>query len=362
MSRRARNAIAKKEFTDIFKERTILVAVLIQVVVAGLSSFLVVGLSALTDPSAIPSRTAPDVAVSAPEDILQALEEAELSMTAYPGPNSTLAAFTGGRADAALIMEQHPDDGTQNGTTARFSLYLPDGDIRATLTLVHVKDALERYERTLRDGREARIAFDPIYVTTDVGSSSYEFAYALLIPLLVFLPVVLAGALTADSLTEEVQRDTLTLLLASPATAADVVEGKLLANVSIAPLLTVVWLGLLALNGLTVPPLGALLIVVLATAGAAVMCLIAAAAGLWSRDRNKAQVLYTQTMLLLIVASFLLPVSPVNAVALLAAGSATTMTYLLVAAAVGAALGGIAVLRLAMARAEAWLVGGDAAT
>lgn len=351
-----RRAIAKKEFTDIFKERTILIAVLIQVVVAGLSSFLVVGLSALADPSAIPSRTQPQIAVNATEEVLAQLEEAGLNAIPFASRGTAVTAFVQGQADAALVMEDPP----ANGTTARFTLFLPDGDIRATLGLVHVKDALETYERDLRDQRLDRIAFDPIYVTTDLDASSYEFAYGLLIPLLIFLPVVLAGALTADSLTEEVQRDTLTLLLASPATAADVVEGKLLANVAIAPLLTVAWLGLLALNGLTVPWIGAVAIVVLATASAVVMCLIAAAAGLWSRDRNKAQVLYTQSMLLLIVASLLLPLSPVNAVARLAAGSATPMTWTMVGAAVLAALAGLAVLRLALGRAEAWLLAGGA--
>ena len=75
----------------------------------------------------------------------------------------------------------------------------------------------------------------------------------LLIPLLVFLPVVLSGALCADSLTEEVQRGTIGTLLSTPATPGDVIEGKLLANVAVTPILSVAWFGLLALNGLTVP-------------------------------------------------------------------------------------------------------------
>lgn len=352
----ARGAIARKEFKDIFKERTIVVAVLIQVFVAGLSSFLVVGLSALADPSAIPTRTQPGVAVAGPEDIVQNLSDAGLNAVEMDSPAQALSAFTGGGADAALVVES---DGT-NGTTVNMSLYLPDGDLRATITLVHVRDALQSYERDLRDQREARLAFDPIYVDTDVGSSSYEFAYGLLIPLLVFLPVVLAGALTADSLTEEIQRGTLSQLMASPATAHDVVEGKVLANVAIAPILTVAWLLLLALNGLTVPPLNGVLIVVLATASAAVMSLIAAAVGLWTRDRNKAQVLYTQAMLLLIVASLALPVSPVNAVALLSAGSTTLQVHLVVVGAILAAVAGLGVVRLALRRAETRLASGEA--
>lgn len=330
---------------------------LIQVFVAGLSSFLVVGLSAITDPSAIPSSTQPTVAVAGDEEVVQGLVDAGLSANRHPDVEGALAAFTDGRADAALVVEDPP----ANGTTTRMSLYLPDGDIRATITLVHVKETLQTYERDLRETRSDRLAFDPIYVTTSADSSSFEFAYSLLIPLLVFLPVVLAGALTADSLTEEVQRGTLSLLLASPATAADVVEGKVLANVAIAPILTVVWLALLALNGLTVPPINGVLIVAFATGAAAVMSLIAAGVGLWVRDRNKAQVLYTQALLFLIVASLLLPVSPVNAVALLAAGSETLMVHLVVAGSLAAALVGAVALRIGLHRAEVQMASGEAA-
>lgn len=349
-----RRAIFDKEFRDIFKERTILIAVLIQVFVAGLSSFLVVGLSALTDPSAIPTDTQPDVAVVGPDGTVDALLDAGLSGRQFNSESAARQAFQVGDADAVLVV----DRAAANNTTAQMRLLLPDGDVRATLTLVHVQEALQSYERTLRQERGASLVFEPVYVDAgEAGARSYEFAYGLLVPLLVFLPVVLAGALTADSLTEEVERDTLPVLLTSPATPADVVEGKILANATIAPLLTVAWLGLLYLNDLPVPLAGAVAIVVVATAAAVVMCLIAAAAGLSTRDRNKAQVLYTQAMLVLIVGSLLMPMSPVNAVALLAAGSTTPMVWAIVAGTVGLAAVGLVALRVVMRlRAVRWAV------
>lgn len=349
-----RRAIFSKEFRDIFKERTILIAVLIQVFVAGLSSFLVVGLSALTDPSAIPSDTQPTVAVVGPNGTVDELLDAGLSGQQFSSEAAAREAFQGGDADGVLVVDRAPAP----NATAQLRLLLPDGDVRATLTLVHVRDALRDYERLLRDRREAELVFDPVYVDADPpGAGSYEFAYGLLVPLLVFLPVVLAGALTADSLTEEVERDTLPTLLTSPATPADVVEGKIMANAAIAPLLTVAWIGLLHLNDLPVPLTGAVAIVVVATAAGVVMCLLAAAAGLLTRDRNKAQVLYTQTMLVLIVASLLMPMSPVNAVALLAAGSTTPTVWAIVAATVALAAAGLVGLRVAMRRRDVrWAV------
>jgi ABC-type Na+ efflux pump permease subunit len=172
--------------------------------------------------------------------------------------------------------------------------------------------------------------------------------------------VILAGALCADSLTEEVQRKTLPILLASPATPADVVEGKLLANVAVAPMLAAAWFLLLGLNHLPVPPLGALGILLLATAIAYLLGLLACAIALATRDRNKAHVTYASVMFLLLGLSLALPVSPVNAVALLAAGSATPAVWSVVAGFCVAALVGSLALRVGLRRSAQWMAAGTA--
>ncbi|HVM46216.1 MAG TPA: ABC transporter permease subunit, partial [Candidatus Thermoplasmatota archaeon] len=256
--------IAQKEIRGVFKERTILLAVVIQVIVAGFSSFLVVGLSALVDPEAFPLGGATSVLLdedaSKDERLAWHLRQAGLQVMTVdflsPGARMDVdvwRAYERGHVHAAIFAEPRDDaSGTVNLT-----LVLPDGDLRTTLTLTQLKRGLEGYERELREGRSERLVFDPVYVEHDAKAGSYAFVYSLLVPLLVFLPVVLAGALCADSITEEVQRKTLPLLLASPATPADVVEGKLLANVAVAPLLAVAWFVLLGFNGLPVDPLGA---------------------------------------------------------------------------------------------------------
>lgn len=357
--------IARKEFAGVFTERTILLAVVIQVIVAGFSSFLVVGLSALVDPSAFPSTGKATIAVN-PEgmqdaSLLRHLNDAGLAIIAGGDDNETLALFEQDQADGALFRL-----GASNATAGEedepvsFRVVLPEADIRTTLTLVQVKNALEGYERDLRAQRSDQLDFQPLYLDTQAKSGSYAFVYSLLLPLLVFLPVVLAGALCADSITEEVQRKTLPLLLASPATPADVVEGKLLANVAVAPLLALAWFILLGLNGLPVPLVGGALILVLATALSYLLGLLACAIALATRDRNKAHVIYASAMFLLLGLSLALPVSPVNAVALLAAGSASQGAYLVVAGAALLALAGGIALRVGLRRNAAWMAAGSA--
>lgn len=355
--------IAGKDFRGIFTERTILLAVVIQVFVAGFSSFLVVGLSALVDPEAFPSSARADIVLNpaAGNDtaLTAQLRDAGLGLVPSRSDDEAWQVFRSGEVEGALFLTSGAASiGPDAAQPVNMTLVLPDGNLRTTLTLVQVKDALEQYERGLRDERQARLVFDPLYVQDDVKGGSYSFVYSLLIPLLVFLPVVLSGALCADSLTEEVQRKTIPLLLASPATPADVVEGKLMANVALAPMLSVAWFLLLGLNGLTVPVVGALAILVIATAAAYLLGLLAAVIALATRDRNKAHVIYAVAMFLVLGMSLALPVSPVNAVALFAAGSAGTEAWLVVVALVAAALIGAAGLRYGLRRTAEWMAAG----
>lgn len=360
--------IAQRELAGVFKERTILLAVIIQVVVAGFSSFLVIGLSALVDPDAFPlgggTTLILDQDAANDTKLLEALRSNDIYAVPITAPfddfeGSTDAdvwnAFVKGGSEGALFARPTPDGGIHDLT-----LVLPEGDLRTTLTLSQVKKALESYERGLRSDNDARLAFDPIYVDNDAKAGSFSFVYSLLIPLLIFLPVILAGALCADSITEEVQRKTLPLLLASPATPADVVEGKLLANCAVAPILALAWFFLLGLNDLSVPWLGAMGILILATAISYLLGLLACAIALITRDRNKAHVTYASAMFLLLGLSLALPVSPVNGVALLAAGSAHAGVWLMIGGLVLAALAGAIGLRIALRRSAQWMAAGGA--
>ncbi|MBW3581716.1 MAG: ABC transporter permease [Euryarchaeota archaeon] len=351
----ALGAIAKKEFVGIFRERTILLAIVIQVFVAAFSSFLVVGLSALVDPSAIPDYTEPVVATNGTSRAAEVLAAEGLDVRYYDSDENARAAFTQGAADALMLVRGPLDE---NGTFD-VELVLPESDMLATLTLTQVKNALEVYEKELREERDGRLVQEPLYVEGDIAAGQFSFVYALLIPLLVFLPVIISGGLSADSLTEEVQRGTLPLLLVTPANATQVVEGKILANTAITPLLVVAWFGLLALNGFSIPWSGLFFITVLATALAWIGGILAAAIALAVRDRDRAQVLFALAFFLVLGLAMLLPVSPVNAVTLLAADSVHRGVHLVVLGSLVASLVGWGLLRSALRRAGRWMAAGE---
>ncbi|HEX2023021.1 MAG TPA: ABC transporter permease, partial [Candidatus Thermoplasmatota archaeon] len=85
--------IARKEFAGVFTERTILLAVVIQVFVAGFSSFLVVGLSALVDPQAFPSAARTEVVLNPAAwndpDLMAQIREANIDTRNAGSDNET---------------------------------------------------------------------------------------------------------------------------------------------------------------------------------------------------------------------------------------------------------------------------------
>lgn len=333
--------LARREFAGILRERTILLAIVIQVFVAGFSSVLVVGLSALADPGSLPPDTGIVVATAEPSAIEDRLRERGVGIERFTDRSEALSAFQAGRTDAALLV----DDANGTREVVLVTLALPDGDIRATLILVQIKEVLEDYERELRDERRTRLVVEPLHLETSARGGEYAFVMGLLIPLLVFLPVIVAGGLVADSITEELQKGTMPLLLATPATLRAILDAKVLANAATAPVLTAAWLLLLAVNGFAAPPAGAAAIIVLAAAIAVTAGVLAAAIALLTKDRDAAQVIYAIAFFLVGGATLLLPVSPVNAMALVAAGSAHGGVWAVVAGSVVVAVASWAGLR-----------------
>lgn len=323
---RAAWVVARREATASIRERTILLAVVIQVLVAGFSSLLVTGLAALSDPDSLPAGRSVSVSTNATGPLRDRLLEAGIEVVPHATADEALLAFERGATDAALVLFAPPEP----GGVARVTLVLPESEITGTLTLVRVREALEAHERELRIERRDRLEAEPLYVDAPAAGGAYGFVHSLLIPLLVLLPVILAGGLVADSITEELSRGTMDLIRSTPARLSEVLLGKLAAAVVLVPVLTGVWLALLAANGFRAPLLGALEIVVLATALAVLAGVLAHAVALATRDRERAQSAYALLFFLLGGASLLLPVDPLNAVALLAAGSATPAVHAVV--------------------------------
>jgi ABC-type Na+ efflux pump permease subunit len=309
-------------------EKTIVLALLIQLFVAAFSSFLVVGLVSLYDPGSTQGTYSVEIAVSgnASDDLEAVVDTGEArEAVVYPSRDDALSAFTNREVDAVLHGTVGPDDRIQVEAVA------PEGDFRTTLIVVQVKETLSDLERERRDELAHRLDQRPLDPPPRPDANPYfGFTYTILVPMLAFLPAFISGSIASDSIAEELERGTLELLRVAPLSVPQIIDGKAIAMVSIAPAQAALWLLFLELNGTAIAnPLQVLLLVASLTA---ILVVIGAALAIAIGVRREAQLLYSLLALGLFGASMLLPESPPNLVAKLAIGSPTSVTYLSVGA------------------------------
>ena len=328
-----RLTIARRELAVLRREKTIVLALLIQLFIAAFSSFLVVGLVSLYDPGSVQGYEV-EVAVSgdARDDLLAvAADRPGIAARGYPTTESAMRAFEDRRVDAVLSAEPR-------GGRVFVTAVAPDSSVRTTLVVVQLRDALQAYERAERRERSAHLSRLPLELPPDGGSSPYYgFTYTVLVPLLLFLPVFISGSIAVDSVTEELDRGTLELLRVAPVSMTDIVDGKLLAAAGIAPAQAALWVAFLRFNGTAVASPVALLGLVVALA--VLVVTFAVGTALLAPDRRAAQFLYSVGVLLLFGASTLLPYNPTTVAARLAVDTAGPAS--------AAAVGGYAVLAAA---------------
>jgi ABC-2 type transport system permease protein len=340
-----RSVLARRELRSLADEKTIVLALLIQLFVAAFSSFLVVGLVSMYQPGSVAGVTV-DAAVTgdASEELLATLgDQSGMRGEYYGSTDAAMDAFD--RGDVEVVFEaQHAADGRIQVLTT-----VPDANVQTTVVVVEVRKALRAYERAERADRVEFLSNDPLALPAQSTSSPYfGFSYTVLVPLLLLLPAFIGGSITVDSLTEEIDRGTMELLRVSPLSPAGIVDGKLLASVVLAPAQAALWMALLAFNGTPVANLPALLL--LTTAFALAVSALGAAVALLSPERRAAQFLYSTGVLGLFGAASLLPGSPPNTIARLAVDSAATGTYAVVAGYVVLAVGAYLAVRALVAR------------
>lgn len=318
--------MVRREFTSLRVEKTIILAIAIQLVIAGFSSFLVVGLVSLYAPAADGNLNI-EVAITGEDTdaLLQAaLDQDGLDPELFHDEVTASEHFQDGSV-AAILRGERDDDGR-----LLVEVTAPDEGLSTTLLLVQVRDALESLERSERLANDHRLNQEPLTLPADPDPSPYvTFTYTILIPLLLFLPVFISGSIAVDSLLEERERGTLELLQVAPPGLADVLDAKLLAATVLAPVQALCWLGLLAANGIAIARPGALVAAV--TAISLLVVSLGLVIALVAPDRRQGQLLFSGGIVSLLVVGALLPEHPANTIAKFAIGAETTRSWLLLA-------------------------------
>jgi len=327
-----RLVLARRTLGSLRSEKTIVLALVIQLFIAGFSSFLVVGLVSLYDPGSTEGAIEVEVGVTgnASGDVGAALAADGLRVVPAESEAAASAAFQRGELDALIHATEQPGGRFLVEATA------PEGSFRTTLVVSELKSALSALERERRASFTQRLDRQPVDLPPEERSNPYfSFTYTVLLPLLAFLPAFISGSVMADSLAEEAERGTLELLRVAPLSLRDVVDGKAVALVGLAPAQVALWLALLSYNGTAIA--NPLAVLALVTGVAAVLVAGGAALALRIGARREAQLLYSFVALGAFGAASLLPQSPQNLVARLAVDSATTLTWLTLAATLVAA-------------------------
>ncbi len=237
----------------------------------------------------------------------------------YQNLKSAMLDFNDNTIDAILVV---PQVKASDNAIIELILYLPKSDIKGTFAVLQLKKPLEEFESYVREVRGERIGFEPIklyYIKTKRTSSYFEFIYGILIPLLMFTPVFISGGFIIDTITEEYQRKTLDLLLVSPASFLEVLNGKILVAIIIAPAQALLWIILLRLNHVVVHNI--MIILLLVSLSGVIIVFIGVIVALRYRDRGVSQYIYSLLLILLFLAGYLFDNSPLNLVVRLASAS-----------------------------------------
>lgn len=338
--------MGRRELGSLSREKTIVLALLIQLVIAAFSSFLVVGLTSLYEPGAAEDDVIVGVTGEEQDALVAAAREVEgLQSREFDDQRAARSAFEENRIQAVADAET-----TEGRITV--SIRAPQASLQKTLIVVQLRAALETLERGERQRRSDSLSFQPLPLPEPVDASPFfGFAYTVLVPLLVFLPVFISGSVVVDSVTEEIERGTLELLRVTPTSLVEIVDGKTAVLAGLAPVQVLLWVVLLGVNGIDVANAAIILLLVAALATLAVS--FAAALAVAIPVRQRAQLTYSFGMLAAFAGTALLPEHPATTVALLAIDSATVTTYAHVGSYLVAAVGLAVVLRL-------WIAGVDA--
>lgn len=310
-------AVVKKELGSVLRDRTIVIAILLQLFIASFSSALLMGMLALYDPDTIVQFGGASIRVGIVNQDLNS-ENADqlthlmvsrgLGAVPFAALEDAKRAFAQGWLQAIIILPENRD-------VLEIKLILPESQVESSLIRLVIQDPLKQFENALRVQRGVDLRYTGLKGSP---STSFEFVYSVILPILMFFPAFVAGGMVIDSISEEVEGNTLPTLLSAPLLVNDIVYAKVASALVLAAVQCAAWLGLLRINQIQVQNSGWVVILAVIVAG-----ILSAAAGIIAvilQDRERSQFTFSLFLLAAAGASYLLDLSPVQTISRLAVG------------------------------------------
>lgn len=308
------HAIVNKELTSVLKEKTIVLAIVIQLLIAAFSSVILVGLMSFYDPESIGQHTSLHFNVGVVGDaggaLTSYLEEARLNVTTFYSAEAAKARMQAGGLDAVVVI---PD----RSGVVDMQLFLPQSDSRATVLTMVIKGPLMRYENYLREQNGIHVKYTEV---KGRSGTTFEFLYSFIVPMLMFFPAFIAGSMIIDSISEEIENKTFDTLMSAPVSLNTVLFGKVAAAVFLAIIQCVLWWLLLSVNRLYIQ--NAALVLLLALVVSSFVTFGSALISMYFKDRERSQFAYSILLMTAAGASLFVNPSPVSLMARLAMGDA----------------------------------------
>jgi len=310
-------AVVKKELTSVIRDRTIIISILIQLFIASFSSALLLGMLSLYDSDTIMKYSGAGIKIgmvgAEGNPLDKFLTDRGLAVIPYATLADAETEFFQNKVSAILVIPPQIQD------TAEIKLYLPDFEAVSSLIRMVIQEPLKQYENYLRAQNGIEVRYTDL---KGKPSTSFEFVYSVLLPMLMFFPAFVSGSMSVDSLTEEVENNTLPTLLSAPLSINGVLGAKITSSVIISMVQCIAWLTLLQLNGIAIQHTGWILLLALIVAGLTSTSAMLGAVLL--KDRERSQFIYSLILLAAASISTLLNVSPITTLSRLAIGDAYT--------------------------------------
>ncbi len=315
-------ALIKRELRSILREKTIMFAIMVQFCIAAFSSVILVGIMAFYDPSSIGDTT--DIKVRAgivydaardshnPEmsALMRYLSEGGVRWFAYYEREGAEDAFKRGRIDTIISMSRSADG------VVDMQLVMPELDTKKTIVFMVLDEPLKKFENHLRLEQGVELMYPNL---GGESSTTYEFLFSLVVPILMLFPALIAGSIVIDSISEEFENKTFDTLAAAPVSLFQVVSSKVGAAVLTAAVQIGMWIGLLRLNDIRVENAG--MVAGLGIAIALGISAVTAFISMYFKDRERTQFVYSISLVVLIAGSYFLDPSPFGLITRLASGS-----------------------------------------
>jgi ABC-type Na+ efflux pump permease subunit len=306
-------AILKKELRSVSRDKTIMIAIMIQLFIASLSSVILSGLMSFYDPESISLNTRISARVGVLGDagspIIGFLRDRNLKVTTFSSPQDAENAFQAGRVDAVMFI---PED---SGGVVNMQLFLPESESLSTIMLTILREPMKRYENYLREKQGIQVRYSDI---EGRSPATYELRYSFAIPILMLFPAFVAGSMVIDSISEEFENRTLETLRAAPVSLNLIFGAKIAAALFLAVVQCTLWSMLLRFNGIRIQ--NQELVVLLAAVIAAIIAVGSALISTYFKDRERSQLVYSLFVSASGGVSYFLDLSPVAVMTRLATG------------------------------------------